>query len=119
MNRVLGCSSCILFAITQTGTLYGFAPTSDRGSIPLVSQVLAKPWLDRTIAFVATVPFLYLAYSRYQHIALGIPLAPFVIATLIMFVTMIVRRPPKRPLFQAQPAKSRPLPPGQRSVSLA
>jgi len=65
-------------------------------SIPPPSQVLAKSWLDRTIAFVATVPFLYLAYYRFQHMALGIPLASFVIGTLIMFVTMIVRRPPKR-----------------------
>lgn len=63
---------------------------------PLFLQVLAQPWLDRTIAFIASVPFLYLTYYRYQHMRLGVPLASFAIGALISFVTMILRRPPKR-----------------------
>jgi protein-S-isoprenylcysteine O-methyltransferase Ste14 len=59
-------------------------------------QVLSQPWLDRTIAFIAMVPLLYLTYYRYQHLRLGVPLASFAIGTLIAFVTMILRRPPKR-----------------------
>ena len=63
---------------------------------PPFLQVLAQPWLDRTIAFIAMVPLLYLTYYRYQHMRLGVPLASFAIGTLIAFVTMILRRPPKR-----------------------
>jgi protein-S-isoprenylcysteine O-methyltransferase Ste14 len=63
---------------------------------PPFLQVLAQPWLDRTIAFIAMVPLLYLTYYRYQHMRLGVPLASFAIGTLIAFVTMILRRPPTR-----------------------
>jgi protein-S-isoprenylcysteine O-methyltransferase Ste14 len=63
---------------------------------PAFLQILAQPWLDRTIAFIAMVPLLYLTYYRYQHMRLGLPLASFAIGTLIAFVTMILRRPPKR-----------------------
>lgn len=59
-------------------------------------QVLAQPRVDRTIAFLAMVPLLYLTYYRYQHLGLGIPLASFATGTLIAFVTMVLRRPPKR-----------------------
>lgn len=52
--------------------------------------------LDRIIAFIAMVPTLYLTYYRYQHMRLGVPLASFTIGTLITFLTMILRRPPKR-----------------------
>lgn len=41
-------------------------------------------------------PLLYLAYYRYQHMRLGAPLVSFVIGILIPFVTMILRRRPKR-----------------------
>lgn len=57
---------------------------------------LAHPWLDRGIAFIAMVPFLYLTNYRYRHMRLGIPLVSFVIGTSITFLTMILRRPPKR-----------------------
>src|SRR5215470_15772951 len=59
-------------------------------------QVLAQPRVDRTIAFVAMMPLLYLTYNRYQHLGLGIPLVCFATGTLIAFVTMVLRRPPKR-----------------------
>jgi protein-S-isoprenylcysteine O-methyltransferase Ste14 len=63
---------------------------------PAFLQILAQPWLDRTIAFIAMAPLLYLTYYRYQHMRLGVPLASLAIGTLIAFVTMILRRPPKR-----------------------
>jgi protein-S-isoprenylcysteine O-methyltransferase Ste14 len=73
---------------------------SNQGGANLLStpffEILAQPWLDRTIAFIAMVPTLYLAYFRYQHMRLGIPLVSFAIGTLIAFLTMILRRPPKR-----------------------
>src|SRR5215467_2818649 len=59
-------------------------------------QFLAQPWLDRSIALVATIPLLYLTYIRYRTLGLGVPLVCFATGTFIAFVTMITRRPPKR-----------------------
>jgi len=61
-----------------------------------VMRVLSLPWLDRTIAVVACVPLVYGAYYRYQHFQIGLPLMAAVINTLILVVTMVMRRPPKR-----------------------
>src|SRR6516225_9573141 len=59
-------------------------------------EVIAQPSVDRTIALVAMLPLVYLGYYRYQHLGLGIPLVSLVTGTLIAFVTMILRRSPKR-----------------------
>ena len=59
-------------------------------------QVLSLPWLDRTIAAVASVPLVYLAYYRYEHWHHGFPLIASALNVLILVVTMIIRRPPKR-----------------------
>jgi protein-S-isoprenylcysteine O-methyltransferase Ste14 len=61
-----------------------------------LTRVLALPWLDRTIAAIACVPSVYLAYYRYQHWHLGVPLIASSGAYLILWVTMVIRRPPKR-----------------------
>ena len=67
-----------------------------RASTSAVLRVLMKPWLDRTIAVVACVPFVYLTYYRYQHMSLGIPLICYSIGFLVLVLTMALRRPPKR-----------------------
>ena len=59
-------------------------------------RVLSQPWLDRSIACVACVPLVYLAYYRYEHWHHGFPLIALALNVLIVVVTMIVRRPPKR-----------------------
>jgi len=59
-------------------------------------QVLSLPWLDRTIAAIACVPLVYLAYYRYEHWHHGFPLIASALNVLIVVVTMIIRRPPKR-----------------------
>jgi len=59
-------------------------------------QVLCQPWVDRTIALIACVPLVYGAYYRYQHFRIGLPLIGAVLNTLILVVTMALRRPPKR-----------------------
>src|SRR5215472_6302913 len=59
-------------------------------------RVLSLPWLDRTIAAIACVPLVYLAYYRYEHWHHGFPLIAAALNTLIVVVTMIIRRPPKR-----------------------
>ena len=57
---------------------------------------LSSPALDRTIAAIACVPLVYLAYYRLQHWHHGFPLAAAAFNVLILVVTMVIRRPPKR-----------------------
>src|ERR1700752_1778942 len=59
-------------------------------------RVLSLPWLDRSIATIACVPLMYLAYYRYEHWHHGFPLVASALNVLILVVTMIIRRPPKR-----------------------
>jgi len=59
-------------------------------------RVLSLPWLDRAIAAIACVPLVYVAYYRYQHWHHGFPLIAAALNTMILVVTMIIRRPPKR-----------------------
>jgi protein-S-isoprenylcysteine O-methyltransferase Ste14 len=59
-------------------------------------RLLSLPWLDRTIAAIACVPLVYLAYYRYEHWHHGLPLITSALGVLILVATMIIRRPPKR-----------------------
>ena len=59
-------------------------------------RVLSQPWLDRTIAIIASAPLAYGVYYRYTHFHLGIPLIASVLNTSILIITMVIRRPPKR-----------------------
>src|SRR5262249_56968512 len=61
-----------------------------------IMRVLSDPWADRTIAAIACVPLLYGVYYRYEHFHIGLPLIAAVLNTLILVVTMVIRRPPKR-----------------------
>jgi protein-S-isoprenylcysteine O-methyltransferase Ste14 len=59
-------------------------------------RVLSLPWLDRSIAAIGCVPLVYLAYYRYEHWHHGFPLIASALNVLILVVTMVIRRPPKR-----------------------
>jgi protein-S-isoprenylcysteine O-methyltransferase Ste14 len=59
-------------------------------------EVLTEPWVDRIIAVVACIPLVYGAYYRIQHFHLGLPLIAAVLNTLVLVITMVIRRPPKR-----------------------
>jgi protein-S-isoprenylcysteine O-methyltransferase Ste14 len=61
-----------------------------------VMRVLCLPWLDRCIAAIACVPLAYGAYYRYEHWHHGFPLIAAALNTLILVITMVIRRPPKR-----------------------
>ena len=61
-----------------------------------VIRVLSLPWLDRAVAAIACVPLAYLAYYRYEHWHHGFPLIASALNVLILVVTMVIRRPPKR-----------------------
>src|SRR5712691_885027 len=77
-------------------TNQAFAPATAPNLSFSLLRVLSLPWLDRTIAAVACVPLVYLAYYRYQHWHHGLPLITSALGVLILVVTMIIRRPPKR-----------------------
>ncbi len=71
------------------------ASTESNLSFSLI-RVLSLPWLDRTIAAIACVPLVYLAYYRYEHWHHGFPLIASALNVLILVVTMVIRRPPQR-----------------------
>jgi protein-S-isoprenylcysteine O-methyltransferase Ste14 len=79
-------------------TLIHETPTPSKATSVSFSliNVLSQPWLDRTIAAVVCVPVVYGAYYRYQHFQIGLPLIAATINTLILVITMVTRRPPKR-----------------------
>ena len=59
-------------------------------------QVLAIPAVDKTIAVVACVPFLYALYHRLATGTLNIPRACAALGLLVTIVTMLLRRAPQR-----------------------
>lgn len=77
---------------TNEAIAANIAPNLSRSFI----HFLSLPWLDRTIAAVACVPLVYLAYYRYEHWHHGLPLITYAVGVLILVGTMIIRRPPKR-----------------------
>jgi len=58
--------------------------------------LLANPWLDRSIAAISCVPFVYNAYYRYRHGGLNLPLVSLWIQYIFLIIPMVYRRPPKR-----------------------
>jgi protein-S-isoprenylcysteine O-methyltransferase Ste14 len=77
-------------------TKQAIAPLSAPNLSLNVIRVLSLPWLDRTIAAIACVPLVCGAYYRYEHFHHGFPLIAAALNTLILVVTMVIRRPPKR-----------------------
>src|SRR5215467_12018894 len=77
-------------------TVQAISPNSAPNLNSRVISVLSLPWLDRVIAAIACVPLVYLAYYRYEHWHHGLPLITSALGVLILVVTMIIRRPPKR-----------------------
>src|ERR1700687_5036565 len=59
-------------------------------------QILAIPAVDKTIAVVACVPFVYALYHRLVAGTLNIPRACAALGLLITIVTMLLRRAPQR-----------------------
>jgi protein-S-isoprenylcysteine O-methyltransferase Ste14 len=59
-------------------------------------EVLTIPWIDRTIAIIAVTPNAIELYRRYTGGNLNFPRAVLGIQTLILIITMVLRRPPVR-----------------------
>jgi len=71
------------------------ATPSDR-PVSRLFRVLMNPSVDRAIAALALVPIIYFAYWRYHRFGLTFPLISYLIVTLVLILTMLFRRPPKR-----------------------
>lgn len=83
-------------ATNQVATIQSVKPPTAPSLSLNLMRVLSLPWLDRTIAAVACVPLVYVAYYRYQHFRHGLPMIASTVNILILVVTMVARRPPKR-----------------------
>src|SRR5262249_8968705 len=59
-------------------------------------SVLTTPAVDKSIAIVASLPFVYAVSRRFAAGTLSIPSACAVIGQLIVIVTMVLRRAPRR-----------------------
>lgn len=59
-------------------------------------DALGVPWVDRTIAIVASLPFAIELYRRYTTIGLSFPRAVLGLQFFLLVATMVTRRPPKR-----------------------
>lgn len=59
-------------------------------------EVITTPWVDKTIAIIAVVPSAIELYHRYTAGHLSFPRAVLGIQTMIMIITMVLRRPPLR-----------------------
>ena len=64
---------------------------------------LARPWVDRTIAVLAALPFGYVLWGDLHAGPLGIPRLAILFQLTLLIVTLLIRRPPVRvttsPLF--------------------
>lgn len=73
-------------------------PASNAGqdSTPGYLRILGNPWFDRTIAVIASIPFVFYGYHLYRLGGINFPLVTLWIELVLLIVPMVVRRPPKR-----------------------
>jgi len=57
---------------------------------------LKNPWIDKTIALIAVLPFIYGMYMRLHSGDLNIPRVTVAMQSLLIIATMLVRREPVR-----------------------
>lgn len=61
-----------------------------------LSPFLGRPWVDRTIAIIAALPFIYVLYYNVQIVELTIPRVALLLQLCLLVVTMLIRRAPVR-----------------------
>ena len=59
-------------------------------------DLLTIPWVDRTIALVATIPFVIELYRRWVVGHVNFPRAVLGLQLLVIIIVMVLRRPPVR-----------------------
>jgi hypothetical protein len=57
---------------------------------------LMTPWVDKVIAVVAIIPFIWLTYIRLQSFGFDVPRVALLIQGLLFIGTMVVRKTPVR-----------------------
>jgi protein-S-isoprenylcysteine O-methyltransferase Ste14 len=61
-----------------------------------ISTLLGRRWVDRTIAVIAALPFVYVLYHNLQIAELTIPRVALLLQLCLLVVTMLIRRAPVR-----------------------
>lgn len=61
-----------------------------------IEQFLSRPWVDRAIAVVASLPFVLVLYYNVSSTQLTIPRVALLLQLCLLVVTMLIRRPPVR-----------------------
>jgi protein-S-isoprenylcysteine O-methyltransferase Ste14 len=61
-----------------------------------IPALLKRPWVDRTIAVIAALPFVYVLYHNIQVTELTIPRVALLLQLSLLVVTMLIRRAPVR-----------------------
>jgi hypothetical protein len=54
------------------------------------------PWVDKTIAVVAVIPFAWLTYIRLQSFGFDVPRVALLVQGLLFIGTMVIRKTPVR-----------------------
>lgn len=79
------------------------AAATRAGLTARVMGFLMTPWVDKVIALVAIVPFIYPLIHHFDRLGLHVPDMVYVIQTGFLVGTMVIRNPPVRvttnPLF--------------------
>jgi protein-S-isoprenylcysteine O-methyltransferase Ste14 len=57
---------------------------------------LMTPWVDKTIAVVAVIPFAWLTYIRLQSFGFDVPRVALLVQGLLFIGTMVIRKTPVR-----------------------
>lgn len=61
-----------------------------------LTDLLGRPGVDRIIAVIASLPFIYVLYYNILAGGLTLPRAAIILQLLLLVVTMVIRRPPVR-----------------------
>jgi protein-S-isoprenylcysteine O-methyltransferase Ste14 len=72
------------------------SPDQEEPAQPGLFGLLMTPWIDRTIAIIAALPFAYVMVAIIKRGELNIPLAVIVVNHLVIVATMVLRTAPVR-----------------------
>lgn len=61
-----------------------------------IEGFLGKPWVDRVIALVASLPFVWVLSYNVRSTQLTIPRVALLLQLCLLVITMLIRRPPVR-----------------------
>jgi protein-S-isoprenylcysteine O-methyltransferase Ste14 len=81
------------------------APAPRAGLPARFMRFIMTPWVDKTVALVAILPFLYPLSRHFRNFGVTVPDVVYVVQTAFLVGTMVIRNPPVRvtanPLFWA------------------